>query len=83
MQHDVTGKDYQSLLNLYNQKIDALKERLLNGESWENLKVQRRNITELAMALHKSFGHKFSQNIKLGNPAEFPQSDKTSEQPVK
>ena len=80
MQHDVAGKDYQSLLNLYNQEIDSLKHKLLNGESWESLKDQRRNITELAMALHKSYGHKFSKNLIFGNPAEFPHADKTCEQ---
>jgi len=48
MQHDVTGKKYQSLLNLYNQEIDTLKEKLLIGESWENLKANRKNIRELA-----------------------------------
>jgi hypothetical protein len=82
MEHDIRGKDYQTLLNLYNHEIDTLKEKLLNGELWDNLKVQRRNITELGMALHKAYGHKFSGKMSFGNPAEFPQPDKTSEQPV-
>jgi hypothetical protein len=82
MQYDNVEKHYQALLNLYNLEIDTLKENLLNGEPWDNLKVLRRNITELAMALHKSYGHKFSQNVDWGNPAEFPQPDKTFEQPV-
>jgi hypothetical protein len=82
MEDDLTGKDYQSLLNLYNQEIDSLKDRLLNGESWENLKDQRRNITQLAIALTKSHGHVFPAKMNLGNPAEFPQADKEFDYPV-
>jgi len=53
MQPDITSKDLPALLTLYNQEIDILKDKLLNGESWENLRNQRRNITELAIAIHK------------------------------
>jgi hypothetical protein len=82
MQHDIRGKDYQTLLTLYNQEVSTLQEKLLNGDSWQDLKSERRNITELAMALHRSYGHRFSQETTLGNPAEFPQPDNSFQQPV-
>jgi hypothetical protein len=82
MQHDIRGKDYETLLTLYNHEVSTLQEKLLSGEPWEDLKDERRNITELAMALHRSYGHRFSQIIRLGNPAEFPQPDNTFDQPV-
>jgi hypothetical protein len=53
MPPDIEGESLQALLNLYNKEIDFLKQKLLNGESWENLRDQRRNITELAISIHK------------------------------
>jgi hypothetical protein len=53
MQPDIEGKSLQTLLNLYNKEIDLLKQKLLNGESWDSLRDQRRNITELAISIHK------------------------------
>jgi hypothetical protein len=82
MQHDIREKEYQTLLTLYNHEVFTLQEKLLNGDSWEELKNERRNITELAMALHKTFGHRFSQTMGHGNPAEFPQPDMGVDQPV-
>ena len=82
MQHDLTGKDYQSLLSLYNHEIDTLKEKLLNGESWDSLKVQRRNITELAVALQKKHGHVFPAKMDIVYPAEFLHNEKGFDQPV-
>jgi hypothetical protein len=75
MQPHIRGKDYQTLLTLYNHEVSILQEKLLSGASWEDLKNERRNITELAMALHRSYGHRFSQKMAFGNPAEFPQPD--------
>jgi len=71
------------LLALYNQEIDTLKDKLLNGESWENLRNTRKNITELAIALHKSHNYIVPQTIYSQNPAEFPQSGEPSTQPIK
>ena len=56
MQLNITNTDLQTLLTLYNQEIDTLKEKLLNGESWEKLKPIRQNITELAIAIQKFHG---------------------------
>jgi hypothetical protein len=82
MQLNIKGKDFQTLLVLYNQEIGSLNEKLLNGESWENLKSHRRNITELAIAIHKSHGHTVPERVISGNPAEFPQTDGVSQQPA-
>jgi len=79
---DIKGKDLPTLLALYNQEIDLLREKLLNGESWESLRNLRRNITELAIALQKSHQYIVTGNKTTGNPAEFPQSEDISGQPV-
>ena len=44
------------LLDLYNKEIDILKAKLLNGVPWEEMATTRKNITELAVAIHKSHG---------------------------
>ena len=55
---ETQGQDLISLINLYNQEIDILKSKLLNGVPWEELIHFRKNITELAIAIHKSAGCK-------------------------
>lgn len=81
MQLEIKDKDFHTLLVLYNQEIDTLKEKLLNGEAWDNLKSHRRNITELAVAIHKSYGYIVPNKMTSGNPAEFPQTENSSNQP--
>ena len=56
MHIETKGKDLATLLHLYNQEINTLKSKLLNGIPWEKLVTTRRNITELAIAIHKSHG---------------------------
>jgi hypothetical protein len=80
MQTEIKDHDLQTLLVLYNQEIDMLKEKLLNGETWDNLKKHRKNITELAIAIHKN-GYILPNKLQ-GNPAEFPQIEKKSDQPT-
>ena len=58
MHIETQGKDLISLITLYNQEIDILKSKLLNGVPWEELIHCRKNITELAVAIHKSSGYK-------------------------
>ena len=70
MQPDITNTELETLLTLYNQEIEKLKEKLLNGESWENLRPIRSNITELAIAIQKSHGY----NVALGGPVSSPYS---------
>jgi len=54
----------------------------LNGESWENLRNQRRNITELAIAIHKQHHSVVADNMRTHNPTEFPQSEDLLGQPT-
>jgi hypothetical protein len=74
MQIDIKGKDLPTLLALYCQEVDTLRSRLLEGDSWQNLKRHTRNVTELAIALHRSYNY-IVPNKMTGNPAEFPQLD--------
>lgn len=82
MKYELKGKDLPTLLALYNQEIDTLKEKLLNGELWENLQTQRRNVTELAIAIQKLHSYSVIKNMVIGNPAEFPQTDFFSPEPA-
>jgi hypothetical protein len=61
------GLDSDTLLRMYGREISVLKSKLLEGEAWENLKVHRRNIAGIAMALYDS-----GVPTRKGNPAEFP-----------
>jgi hypothetical protein len=72
MQLNHNDKDLQVLLDLYNEAIDTLKSKLLCGERWENLENQRRHVTELAIAIHKSYNYIVPENRSPINPAEFP-----------
>jgi hypothetical protein len=55
---EIKYKDLASLLTLYNQEIDTMKAKLLNGVPWGELMHTRKNITELAIAIYKS--HEFT-----------------------
>jgi hypothetical protein len=81
MRHELRG-DLETLQGLYNQQVDILQERLLNGELWEDLQAQRRDVTELAIAIQKLHNHSVSKNTRDGNPAEFPHTDHFSAEPV-
>lgn len=74
MQLDISNSDLQTLLALYNQEIEKLKEKLLNGETWENVKPIRRNITELAIAIQKSHGYNVAVNSKTNQLGKEPVS---------
>ena len=47
--------DLDMLLRQYNNQIDLLKEKLLNGVSWDHLVDDRTKITKLAVSIHESF----------------------------
>jgi len=51
------NEDLEILLKQYNNQIDLLKEKLLNGVSWDQLVDDRTKITELAVSVRKSFTH--------------------------
>ena len=50
----IENTDLSTLLTMYNQEIDTLKAKMLNGASWESLTPHRRQITLLAVAIHNS-----------------------------
>lgn len=79
MQLDITNIDLQTLLVLYRQEMDTLKEKLLSGESWENLKPVRRNITELAITIRRSHGYNVSDGMAPGGPDSYPGPGRTGE----
>jgi hypothetical protein len=62
---EMNWKDLEvdALRQAYETESSKLKTFLLNGVSWEEMKDQRKKVTELAIALHKKI------NIS-GNPAE-------------
>jgi hypothetical protein len=68
MQIETNGKELASLLDQYNQQIDVLKSKLLNGISWEELAPIRKKITELAIAIHRI------HNCKVPDVTEFSNS---------
>ena len=55
--------DVEALREIYDKESAKLKTSLLSGSSWDDMKDQRKTVTELAIALHKKM-HTSS------NPAE-------------
>lgn len=55
--------DVDVLRETYEDEASKLKTSLLNGDSWEEMKDQRKKVTELAIALHKKINNS-------ANPAE-------------
>ena len=72
MQHQTPDHPLENLLALYNQEIDKLKEKLLNGETWEATKSIRKNITDLAITLQQSYNYVLAGPAKPGSRALFP-----------
>jgi len=57
--------DLSVLRSMYEKEKSDLNRALLNGASWEEMKDQRRLVTELSIALHKRM-------MRDSNPAEVP-----------
>lgn len=55
--------DVDSLRKIYETEAARLKASLISGSSWEDMKDQRKKVTELAIALHKKIN-------TSSNPAE-------------
>lgn len=55
--------DVDALRDAYEKESARLKASLISGSSWEEMKDQRKKVTELAIALHKKIN-------TSGNPAE-------------
>ena len=45
--------DVEALRETYDKESAKLKTSLLSGSSWDDMKDQRKAVTELAIALHK------------------------------
>lgn len=54
MNHLIENTDLPTLLSMYNQEIDILKAKMLNGASWNSLTTHRKQIMRLAVAIHNS-----------------------------
>ena len=63
MEMNWSEMDLDALREIYDKESAKLKTSLLGGSSWEEMKDQRKTVTELAIALHKKM------HIS-GNPAE-------------
>ena len=63
MELNWSDMDVDSLRKVYETEAAKLKASLLNGASWDDMKDQRKKVTELAIALHKKIN-------SSGNPAE-------------
>jgi len=63
MERKLWGLDLNILKNMYDREAASLKTALLNGASWDEVKDQRRKVTELSIAIHKL-------RYRSGNPAE-------------
>jgi len=63
MKQNLRGLDINILKEMYEKEAMVLKTALLNGASWDEVRDQRRKVTEISIALHKL---RFDSN----NPAE-------------
>jgi hypothetical protein len=63
MEMNWSEMDLDALREMYDRESAKLKASLLGGSSWDEMKDQRKTVTELAIALHKKI------NIS-SNPAE-------------
>ena len=53
MQKNLKNLDVKSLKEIYSRESQLLKEALLKGASWEDVKEIRRKVTELSILIHK------------------------------
>lgn len=69
MSPDLHNKELSALLAIYDQEVENLKSMLLEGKPWEELQIIRRNITELAIVIHKS--HDYIVHDDIGYLKEY------------
>ena len=62
MENEWEHLDTEALRNLYQQKQRELTESLLSGALWQDVRDQRKQVTELSIALYR--------RTQGGNPAE-------------
>lgn len=63
--HELQNIDYYTLASQYLKETEELKQALIAGVPWEDLRNQKNWITQLAIALHRKKPSRF-------NPAESP-----------
>jgi hypothetical protein len=64
--------DLSTLKKVYTKEVDNLKNALLEGAEWGEIRQLRRTVTELEAALYKK--------IRTVNPAEFSSYDSIKNQ---
>ena len=67
MDRNLECLDVNMLKSLYERETDDLNEALLNGVSWNDLKDQRKKVTDIAMALQAI---RTREDFMKENPAE-------------
>ena len=60
--------DLPVLKVMYEQEAEVLQRALLNGATWEEVREQRKKVTDLAIAMHK-------KRFASTNPAESSSRD--------
>jgi wyosine [tRNA(Phe)-imidazoG37] synthetase (radical SAM superfamily) len=68
MAGDYNHINLEELIEIYRKEACELREALLSGASWDELKEKSANVTQLSIAIH-SKNPRFFKNC---NPAEFP-----------
>ena len=53
MSHKFSELDLDSLKIIYDEEVHSLKQRILNGESWEALQEQRDQLLQLSEAMYE------------------------------
>jgi hypothetical protein len=68
MTTDYNKINLEELIETYRKEACELRESLLSGASWDELKEKTATVTQLSIAIH-SKNPRFFKNC---NPAEFP-----------
>ena len=53
MEHDLTGLNLQELSELYEKANEELRQSLISGLSWKEVKAKRDVVTDIAKELHR------------------------------
>jgi hypothetical protein len=53
MEHDLTRLNLQELSELYEKANEELRQSLINGQSWKEVKAKRDVVTDIAKELHR------------------------------
>lgn len=66
MKTNFSNLDYTILERLYQTKSRELEKALLSGSAWDEVKIQRKQLSEISIAMHHKLQHLNS------SPADFP-----------